>query len=536
MTSTFNQSINLSVRRKWIAVILCVITLTGAILLFLNKNRSEQGMKIVTEYYDFYYPRKWRKNLRTEECNGYVTFYGLVEGQQEVPLFKIHFGEGEGTLMGAIKIKNGEKINVYLTTYSLSPNGIWSHEQLDTVYSMGEDLNFLLSKITFEEPIFSGVEFQQTEVAEDNMIHTPYGILYYPGNWNNSLRIEIEEDEQYTISFYYNEKNQEQIRLFDICIGKESAGAIGRRKLYDGTYAYVKIIDYAAEEKEGLSKAQQNTILDMIDAVNYTLEKLSLEKVVGNSNVEKPTVSNNEIVLNTPYVDLKYPGEWSSMLRVENIVGKVHTVAFYGKVEGMDEVHLFDVIFGDVVENPIGTLMSKKNSRIIVGMNVYPISYDDSLTEEQKDKLFSMQDALNYVVDNLQLLETCETTENEVYGSPNNGEILEEDIAVQTPYGQLKYPAKWKGLVRAEQKTDDVFSVSYWGNINDKEYPLFTIIFGCTEDMSIGTIVDDNGRTVCVGIKLADPPIEDTITQENKAMFYEMQEDANYLISMLDIR
>lgn len=108
--------------------------------------QNEKAMKIKTKYGNLYYPQKWEENLRTkivEEDEYTVKFYGMVEGKEEQHLFSIVFGE-QGDKLGSFE-KDGETVNVCVTFEELTINDEWTDTEKNMIYTMQEDINYLIS-------------------------------------------------------------------------------------------------------------------------------------------------------------------------------------------------------------------------------------------------------------------------------------------------------------------------------------------------------------------------------------------------------
>lgn len=105
----------------------------------------------------------------------------------------------------------------------------------------------------------------------------------------------------------------------------------------------------------------------------------------------------------------------------------------------------------------------------------------------------------------------------------------EEAFTIETPHGNLYYPVKWEEQIRVEKVEGDVYTVQFYGTVEDKdEQHLFDIVFGETEGVLLGTLNE-------ISVYLVDGGSLETEdwTEEEENTIYAMQEDVNYLMGML---
>ena len=110
---------------------------------------EEDSFTIETPIVDLYYPLKWQDQLRVEQIEGdthVVKFFGTVEGKEEQHLFDVVFGATEGISVGTLDEKE-----VYLIYGDFTPGEGWNDEEADTIYTMQEDVNYLLGMLQQED-------------------------------------------------------------------------------------------------------------------------------------------------------------------------------------------------------------------------------------------------------------------------------------------------------------------------------------------------------------------------------------------------
>lgn len=101
--------------------------------------------------------------------------------------------------------------------------------------------------------------------------------------------------------------------------------------------------------------------------------------------------------IETPYVELNYPEYWKKQVRVEQVEDSVYTVQFYGILEGKEEQHMFDIVFGGDEGTPIGYVESN-GEEIVVNVVSYSLNLDESWSEEETTTLYTMQEDINYII------------------------------------------------------------------------------------------------------------------------------------------
>lgn len=111
---------------------------------------KEEAFKIKTAYGDLYYPLKWEKQIRVNQVEGdvhTVQFFAKVEGKEEVHIFDIEFGGENGSLLGYVEEKNGEKVSINIISHDLELSEEWSTEEKNIIYAMLEDLNYIIGML-----------------------------------------------------------------------------------------------------------------------------------------------------------------------------------------------------------------------------------------------------------------------------------------------------------------------------------------------------------------------------------------------------
>lgn len=134
--------------------------------------------------------------------------------------------------------------------------------------------------------------------------------------------------------------------------------------------------------------------------------------------------------------------------------------------------------------------------------------------------------------------ETQEQTETAEIPQPSetvkNSTELITNIQIDTPYVVLHYPARWNGYVTTKvEQQPNRYSVTFVGKIGTHEADLFAIVFGESEEMPIGTLVQEDGTEVAVRLNIDLFSGDDSWTGEELDLAYEMIADSTYVLEEL---
>lgn len=120
---------------------------------------------------------------------------------------------------------------------------------------------------------------------------------------------------------------------------------------------------------------------------------------------------------------------------------------------------------------------------------------------------------------------------------PENTDASGEEnklMTVETQYGTLSYPEKWKdSLITSESVADGIDSIIFAATVNGQEYELFKILICDAEGDSVGTVTDDAGQTRSVFVDVPELTDLSDLREEEQDQLYAMQEAVNVLIENL---
>ena len=77
-----------------------------------------------------------------------VDFYALLPDHDPALLFTVVFETANGHASGVITAENGSQTDLAIVIHDLELIGDWSDGEIDIVYAMQEDMNYLLNMLS----------------------------------------------------------------------------------------------------------------------------------------------------------------------------------------------------------------------------------------------------------------------------------------------------------------------------------------------------------------------------------------------------
>lgn len=110
--------------------------------------------------------------------------------------------------------------------------------------------------------------------------------------------------------------------------------------------------------------------------------------------------SEADIITETPYCNLHYPGKWEDVVLIENSSNNPYIVDYYG-VLGGEKYLLFSLVFGESEGFCLGTFSTEDGN---VEMHIVEGALDniDDYSDEDQSMLYDMQINVNYIIQNLE--------------------------------------------------------------------------------------------------------------------------------------
>lgn len=144
------------------------------------------------------------------------------------------------------------------------------------------------------------------------------------------------------------------------------------------------VIVYFAQKTGGVEKEKENQNQTAIAEQN-----------------EQDATEPEYMVIVTEYGDLYYPEQWKEYLKTDQTMdGDSLKVSFSAQINDM-EYPMFQVIIGDSEDTEVGELTDSSGTKRSVHMKVEELGQTENLTEIEQQRLYAMQEDLNYVIDNL---------------------------------------------------------------------------------------------------------------------------------------
>lgn len=237
-----------------------------------------------------------------------------------------------------------------------------------------------------------------------------------------------------------------------------------------------------------------------------------------------PTENPEDFLINTPYGDLRYPGEWADFLEVKQ-EGDVFT--FIAHVTDTKVQPLFTLTFGGTIaQDALGVLVDDADNLVALRVESHTFTPDDSWSDREASIVFTMMDHLNYVLTHLPLEPVPQETAPTV---PE--ETDREAMGIDTQWCQIMYPAQWAGNLSLEFQ--DHYVRFFCVNAAGEKLELFTLGFNLGEGTEVKTIRDYQGNSVSVTLQMHELKFDSTWTEAERSLAYNMQEDVNFLIQRL---
>lgn len=116
-----------------------------------------------------------------------------------------------------------------------------------------------------------------------------------------------------------------------------------------------------------------------------------------------PETEETFVTVETPYGNLYYPDRWqedvtAQQTQEENTVTVTFETTYEGVTYNLFEVYITD---GERSESLVGTLTDGDGAARNVYLHAEEIPEDSAMDETEQNRLYAMQEDLNYLIDNL---------------------------------------------------------------------------------------------------------------------------------------
>lgn len=283
-----------------------------------------------------------------------------------------------------------------------TPDDLQTHETTATETTNAAD------ETTSEETV-AGVKTAVTLVDFKNgEIQTPYMTLHYPESFEDHILIANNSNDPYVLEFYAVLPEKTEQRIFDISLGDSTDGVIGVVNTDMGEIP-VSLTVYSFAPDNTWSEGEIDTVLAMQEAANDLIAGLDISNVTEENNApvlkdapEEITIVNF-LQIETPYCMLQYPAIWEEWLHTEQKESEnVHRVEFYCCLEEHEQLLMFTVLMGGDEGEQLGVVTNADGITVPVNILMNTPS-EEGLREDEKEILYSMQEALNQLIQQLPL-------------------------------------------------------------------------------------------------------------------------------------
>ena len=119
--------------------------------------------------------------------------------------------------------------------------------------------------------------------------------------------------------------------------------------------------------------------------------------------IEEPKeIKTNGIVVKTKYGNLYYQDQWEDFMQVMVSEDDTYiTVAFAAEINGI-QYSLFQLNIGEVEGEPIAWITDAQGEKRSVFVSMEEIGIIPELTEGEQNRLFAMQEEINFILENLE--------------------------------------------------------------------------------------------------------------------------------------
>lgn len=258
---------------------------------------------------------------------------------------------------------------------------------------------FLLGGSGYTEPTEpTGAETTGTlpgdAAAQEMEVVTGYGTFVLSGSWHGRMRAEVTGGEVCTISVYGQVGSQQEQHVFDVYFGGTTGELVGYVTGENGKSVAVHIAMSDFEPGEGWSETEKQEFYGMQSEVNSIIGALELTADGG--------TGTEDLLVQTPYMPLAYPGTWGDRVRAEVSGDAVVTVRFYGTPTGMEEQHLFDLVLNGGGENTVGICTTDAGEEITVEITAVSDGPGEGWDDQAAREMNAMIEGINHILSALE--------------------------------------------------------------------------------------------------------------------------------------
>lgn len=149
------------------------------------------------------------------------------------------------------------------------------------------------------------------------------------------------------------------------------------------------------------------SIPEMTEGIVTTEKSEESEEMLEGGNAEENTeeeqepIDPNVVVISTVYGQLNYQEQWSEFMKVEQVVedGALH-VRFVAEMNGAN-YPLFALVINSDEEGAATQITAVDGVQRYVHVEIDEIETGDELPDEEQNRLYGMQEEINFVIDSI---------------------------------------------------------------------------------------------------------------------------------------
>lgn len=121
--------------------------------------------------------------------------------------------------------------------------------------------------------------------------------------------------------------------------------------------------------------------------------------VPGETDPTEP--AKGDVIVHTDFGDLRYQEQWAQLMKVNRIASQDSVTVEFSTEIGETEYRLFQVTIGGNGGYPAGTITDAAGVTRNVYITMEEIVGSPALDETQLNRLYAMQEEINYILENL---------------------------------------------------------------------------------------------------------------------------------------
>lgn len=239
---------------------------------------------------------------------------------------------------------------------------------------------------------------QEVQSGEDKIIETPYGNIVFPGKHAQYLKVERTEQPELKLEFIAQMDSGKTQKLFSLRFGEAMEPAVGQVVSPEGVPVGVYVTVYSFSPDGTWPVRESTAVSEMLEAVDDVVASLNLSPL----GTPIPDVQGEELVINTPYCKLYFPGQWAEELQTAVDETDGYEIIFSGIINGHEPIKLFAVNFGGSEDTgkTVHTMFTENEVAFHVRLRTFTLETEGWSTVDQATAM-AMQEDLNHLLTKL---------------------------------------------------------------------------------------------------------------------------------------